>query len=184
MAAPPGCALGDADKRTRRSLKRKLASATRRPTQSLPWNATVTSCSAPSSRNWHGVVWPSYPGAAVDLALALLAGVAGTAGLIGDGGAVRHGWEIGEDLVEELLAEVRPGNHRLHGCHGTTSSFLREHLHGGPGGRGRRMGNELGNDLTGGGPHFVDSYSEQNNATREKPNAVMTFGRNHLLEVL
>jgi hypothetical protein len=48
MAAP----LGDADKRIRRSLKRKLASATRRPSGSLPWNATVTSCSAPSSRRF------------------------------------------------------------------------------------------------------------------------------------
>jgi hypothetical protein len=69
----------------------------------------VTSCSAPSSRNRHGVVWPSYPGAAVDLALALLTGVAGAAGLIGDGGAVRHGWGIGEDLVESSSRRFAQG---------------------------------------------------------------------------
>jgi hypothetical protein len=45
------------------------------------------------------------------------------------------------DLVlSAILAEVRPGNRRLHGCHRTTSSFLRERLRGGPGGRGREEG--------------------------------------------
>jgi hypothetical protein len=37
------------------------------------------------------------------------------------------------------------------------------------------MGNKLGNDSTGGGPHFIDSYSKQNNTMREKS---MTFRRN------
>jgi hypothetical protein len=36
------------------------------------------------------------------------------------------------------------------------------------------MGNKLGNDSTGGGPHFINSYSKQNNTMREKSNIVMT----------